>query len=301
MNAAEAHQHAVKYFQGLQDRICSGLEQADGAGKFREDTWVRSDGGGGRSRVLENGDVFEKAGVNFSEVYGDMTPEFAKQIPGDGLRFSATGVSLVLHPRNPHVPTVHANFRYLTKGDHWWFGGGGDLTPYYPVLEDVVHFHKTWKAVCDRHSPLVDFASMKKDCDDYFHLTHRQEARGVGGIFFDYKSGDMPGWMAFVQEAGDTFLPSYVPIVNRRKDTPYTEEQRQFQEYRRGRYVEFNLIYDRGTIFGLKTNGRVESILMSLPPTVRYWYDYKPASGTPEAALTEYWLKPKDWANMATS
>ena len=299
MNAAEAHIQAVQFFWGLQDRICAGLEEADGEAKFREDTWVRAEGGGGRSRVMENGDVFEKAGVNFSEVHGEMSPEFAKQIPGEGQRFSATGVSLVLHPRNPHVPTVHANFRYLTKGSHWWFGGGGDLTPYYPVLEDVISYHKAWKHVCDRHAPLVDYAAMKKDCDEYFHLPHRQEARGVGGIFFDYKSGDMPAWMSFVQEAGDTFLPSYVPIVKRRKDTPYTEEQRQFQEYRRGRYVEFNLIYDRGTIFGLKTNGRVESILMSLPPTVRYWYDFKPQAGSPEAALTEYWLKPKDWATMS--
>ena len=209
-------------------------------------------------------------------------------------------MSLVLHPRNPHIPTVHANFRYLTKGEHSWFGGGCDLTPYYPVAEDVISFHKAWKAVCEKHSPLVSYPEMKKACDDYFFLPHRNEPRGVGGIFFDYKSGEMDRWYAFVREAGEIFLSSYLPIVQRRKDLPFTEAQRQFQEYRRGRYVEFNLLYDRGTVFGLKTGGRVESILMSLPPTVRYWYDYLPEPGTPEAELTEYWLKPKDWAEMKT-
>jgi coproporphyrinogen III oxidase len=298
MTPSELHPVAVDYFRGLQDRICAGVEAADGSAKFREDTWVRSEGGGGRSRVIAEGAVFEKAGVNFSEVHGEMSPEFAKQIPGEGTKFTATGVSLVLHPRNPHVPTVHANFRFLTKSDHAWFGGGADLTPYYPVREDVVHFHKSWKAVCDRHAPLVDYAEMKKACDDYFFLPHRQEARGVGGIFFDYKSGDLDAWFAFVRDAGETFLPSYLPIVARRKDSTYGDEERRFQEYRRGRYVEFNLLYDRGTVFGLKTNGRVESILMSLPPTVRYWYDYRPEPGSREAELTEYWLKPKDWAGM---
>lgn len=298
MTAAELHSAAVDSFRGLQDRTCAGLEAADGGGTFREDCWTRPGGGGGRSRVLIDGAVFEKAGVNFSEVFGEMSPEFSQQVPGEGGQFTATGVSLVLHPRNPHVPTVHANFRYLTKGGKGWFGGGGDLTPFYPVLEDVVHFHKAWQAVCDRHAPLADYRKMKKDCDEYFHLPHRQEARGVGGIFFDYQSGDMEKWLAFVRDAGDTFLPSYVPIVQRRKDTAYGERERRFQEYRRGRYVEFNLLYDRGTVFGLKTGGRVESILMSLPPTVRYWYDYRPEPGSPEAELTEYWLKPKDWAGM---
>jgi len=298
MPPTSLHAAATEYFRGLQDRICAGLETADGSGKFREDSWTREGGGGGRSRVLVEGGVFEKAGVNFSEVFGEMSPEFSKQIPGEGSAFTATGVSLVLHPRNPHVPTVHANFRYLTKGDRGWFGGGGDLTPFYPVLEDVVHFHKTWKAVCDRHAPLVSYADMKRECDEYFYLAHRKEARGVGGIFFDYKSGDMDRWFSFVNDAGDTFLPSYLPIVSRRKDTPYGDRERRFQEYRRGRYVEFNLLYDRGTVFGLKTGGRVESILMSLPPTVRYWYDYHPEPGSTEAELTEYWLKPRDWASI---
>ena len=291
------HQQAVEFFRGVQDRICTALETVDGT-TFREDTWVREGGGGGRSRVLENGGVFEKAGVNFSEVFGEFTPEFAKQVPGDGLQFHATGVSLVLHPRNPHVPTVHANFRMLTHGHRAWFGGGADLTPYYPVKDDVVHFHKTWKQVCDKFAPMADYAKMKSECDKYFHLPHRNEPRGIGGIFFDYFDGDdLAAAFRFVRAAAETFPESYVPIVERRKDRVWTESEKAFQEYRRGRYVEFNLIYDRGTIFGLKTNGRVESILMSLPPVVRYVYDYHPEPGSPEAELTEYWLKPRDWAN----
>lgn len=298
MTTNALHLAAVAYFRDLQDRICSSLQDADGQGTFHEDSWERPGGGGGRSRVITNGAVFEKGGVNFSEVFGEMSTEFAKQIPGEGTAFTATGVSLVLHPKNPYVPTVHANFRYLTKGSHGWFGGGGDLTPYYPFKEDVVHFHRTWKEVCESYPDLVDYRTLKSDCDTYFHLPHRQEARGVGGIFFDYQSGDMDRWFAFVQAAGDAFVRSYVPIVQRRKDTPFTERERHFQEYRRGRYVEFNLLYDRGTIFGLKTGGRIESILMSLPPTVRYIYDYHPEPGTPEAALTDYWLKPQDWAAL---
>jgi coproporphyrinogen III oxidase len=294
------HHRAVEYFRGVQDRICGGIEAADGGGRFREDSWERPGGGGGRTRVLENAGVFEKAGVNFSEVFGEFSPEFAKQIPGEGTAFTATGVSLVLHPRSPLVPTVHANFRMLTHGSKAWFGGGADLTPYYPFKEDVVHFHRTWKRVCEAHAPLADYAKMKADCDAYFHLPHRNEARGVGGVFFDYFGGDdLESAFGFVRAAADTFLESYVPIVDRRKALTWTPEQRAFQEYRRGRYVEFNLIYDRGTIFGLKTNGRTESILMSLPPVVRYVYDYHPAPGSREAELTEYWLKPRDWTGEA--
>jgi len=294
------HTRAVEFFRGFQDRLCMGLEAHDGQARFREDTWIRPEGGGGRSRVIENGGVFEKAGVNFSEVFGEFSQEFAKQVPGDGLAFQATGVSWVLHPRNPHVPTVHGNFRFLTHGNKAWFGGGSDLTPYYPVLEDVVHFHKAWQTVCTKHEPLVNYAKLKHECDTYFYLPHRQECRGVGGIFFDYfdSGGDMESAFAFVKEAADSFLDAYGPIVERRKQAAYSEEQRAFQEYRRGRYVEFNLIYDRGTIFGLKTNGRVESILMSLPPVVRYSYDWKAEPGSPEARLTEYWLKPQMWAEM---
>jgi coproporphyrinogen III oxidase len=291
------HSRAVAFFQGLQDRICAGLEKADGGAGFREDTWQRPGGGGGRTRVIADGAVFEKGGVNFSEVFGEFSPEFAKQIPGDGVTFSAAGVSLVLHPRSPFVPTVHANFRYLTHGSKSWFGGGADLTPYYPFQEDVVHFHKTWKHICTQHAAVADYARMKQDCDEYFFLKHRNEPRGVGGIFFDY-SDATEAMFDFVRAAADQFLEAYLPIVERRKGLTYTPDQRFFQEVRRGRYVEFNLVYDRGTVFGLKTDGRTESILMSLPPVVRYLYDYKPAAGSREAELTEYWLKPKDWAGM---
>jgi coproporphyrinogen III oxidase len=289
------HARARTYFQELQERICAGLEQVDRGSTFRNDSWERAGGGGGRSRVLESGGIIEKGGVNFSEVYGEFSPEFARQIPGDGTQFTATGISLVIHPRSPLIPTVHANFRYLTHGSKAWFGGGADLTPYYPFREDVVHFHRAWKGVCERHSAQVNYAELKKECDDYFFLKHRQECRGVGGIFFDYRDAT-EAMFEFVREAGETFLEAYLPIVERRKDLDYTPEQRVFQEYRRGRYVEFNLVYDRGTVFGLKTDGRTESILMSLPPVVRYIYDYRPAPGSPEAELTEYWLKPRDWA-----
>src|SRR5262245_53559864 len=302
MNQAdEFGSRVAAYFQQLQDRICAALEEVDGRERFRQDQWQRPGGGGGRTRVLADGAVFEKAGVNFSEVFGQMSEEFARQVPGAGRDFTATGVSLVLHPRSPLVPTVHANFRFLTKGDRRWFGGGGDLTPYYPFREDVVGFHRVWKGVCERHPAVADYPTMKRECDEYFYLPHRDEHRGVGGIFFDYleRPGEagMRAVFDFVRDAGDRFLDSYVPIVGRRKGLAYTEAQRAFQEYRRGRYVEFNLIYDRGTVFGLKTGGRTESILMSLPPRVRFAYDYRPEPGTPEADLTDYWLKPRDWAD----
>ena len=289
------HARAVEYLRGLQDRICAALEAADGGTRFREDTWQRAGGGGGRTRVIADGAVFEKGGVNFSEVFGEFSADFARQLPGEGTRFTATGLSLVIHPRSPLVPTVHANFRYLTHGSKAWFGGGADLTPYYPFKEDVVHFHKTWKRVCERHTAVADHGKMKRDCDDYFFLKHRNEARGVGGIFFDYADAT-EAMFDFVRDAGDAFVESYLPVVERRKRLAFAPEQRFFQEVRRGRYVEFNLVYDRGTIFGLKTDGRTESILMSLPPVVRYLYDYQPAKGSPEAELTEYWLKPRDWA-----
>ena len=286
----------VQYFRDLQDRIVAALENLDGAGRFQEDSWDRAGGGGGRTRILVDGGVFEKAGVNFSDVHGSMSPEFAKQVPGEGQDFTACGISLVLHPRNPMIPTVHTNFRYLTKGEKQWFGGGADLTPYYPYRQDVVHFHKTWQRVCQAHAPLVDYAHLKRWCDDYFFLPHRNEPRGVGGIFFDYLEGDMEKVFAFVQEAGNAFLPSYVPIARRRKDEAYGDKEKEFQEYRRGRYVEFNLVYDRGTLFGLKTGGRIESILMSLPKQVRWLYDYRPPPGSREAELYDVYLKPHDWA-----
>jgi coproporphyrinogen III oxidase len=292
---SEHRLRAAAFFQGLQDRICAALEDLDGQ-PFREDAWQREGGGGGRSRVLAEGTVYEKAGVNFSEVFGQMSEDFAAQIPGEGRDFTATGISLVLHPRNPYVPTVHANFRYLTKGDREWFGGGADLTPYYPFREDVVHFHRVWKGVCERHPAPVDYPRFKKWCDDYFFLAHRGEARGVGGLFFDYLQGDFDSLFAFVTDAADSFLEAYVPIVRRRVNAPFGERERTFQEFRRGRYVEFNLLYDRGTTFGLKTGGRVESILMSLPPVVRWLYDYRPEPGSPEATLCDF-LKPRDWAS----
>jgi coproporphyrinogen III oxidase len=298
MSTTSLRDRAAAYFRDLQDHIVAALEELDGQGRFREDSWQREGGGGGRSRVLAEGAVFEKAGVNFSDVHGAMSEEFAKQVTGEGRDFTACGISLVLHPRSPMVPTVHANFRFLTKGERQWFGGGADLTPYYPYREDVVLFHQVWKRVCTRHAPHIDYAHMKKWCDEYFFLPHRGEARGVGGIFFDYLEGVLEALFAFVRDCGDNFLEAYLPIARRRKDEPYTERERAFQELRRGRYVEFNLLYDRGTIFGLKTGGRTESILMSLPPRVRWEYDWRPEPGSREAELLDVYLKPRDWADV---
>ncbi len=271
-------------FQRAQEEICRGLEALEPRARFREDEWEREGGGGGRTRVLTGGEVFEKAGVAWSEVFGEFSEEFARQMPGEGRRFHATGVSVVLHPLSPHVPTCHANFRRLEHGSRRWFGGGADLTPFYFHAVDKEQFHRTWREVCDRHAAVADYREFAEACDRYFHLAHRRERRGVGGIFFD----DMPlsaAAEAFVEEAAGSFLRAYLPIVERRKATPVTEEQRRWQELRRGRYVEFNLLYDRGTLFGLKTGGRTESILMSLPPRVRWGYDEEPAPGTPEALL----------------
>jgi coproporphyrinogen III oxidase len=286
-----------EFFSHLQDKICAALEKADGEARFREDNWRREGGGGGRTRVMEEGAVFEKAGVNFSAVEGVLPEEFARKIElGEGREFFATGVSLVLHPRNPYVPTVHANFRYLEKGDARWFGGGGDLTPYYPFREDVIHFHRTLKATCDKHDPDY-YPRFKKWCDEYFFIKHRGETRGVGGIFFDYLQGNMDKLFAFVKDAGEAFLPAYLPILERRRDHDYGQREREFQLIRRGRYAEFNLVYDRGTIFGLETRGRTESILMSLPPLARWVYDYKPENGTAEAEAWAY-FKPQEWLGV---
>jgi len=304
---------ARDFFAELQDEICRALEDLDGPGRFREDLWLRNEGGGGRTRVLENGAVFEKAGVNFSEVFGDFDEAFAQRLPlGEGTAFFATGISLVLHPINPFVPTVHANFRYLERGSGSWFGGGTDLTPYYPNLEDVVHFHQTLKVACDEFGPEF-YPRFKKWCDEYFFLKHRNETRGVGGIFFDYLTGEsaeVPGGgdgpvresrglestFAFVKRIGRSFLPAYLPIADKRKGQQYTEREREFQLIRRGRYVEFNLVYDRGTHFGLQTGGRTESILMSLPPLVKWVYDYKPKPGSREAEAWSF-FRPRDWLN----
>ena len=312
----------------LQDQICQALETTDGSSTFMEDSWVRPEGGGGRSRVIREGAVFEQGGVNFSEVWGDhLPPSILTQRPeAAGHRFYATGTSMVLHPRNPYIPTVHLNYRYFEAGPVWWFGGGVDLTPYYPFAEDAAHFHKTIKAACDAHHGEY-YPTFKLWCDEYFYLKHRQETRGVGGIFFDYQDGqgelyrgpDPEGAAAvyssqvgkvasrnwddlfgLARSCGEAFLPAYVPIAEKRRTIEYGDRERNFQLYRRGRYVEFNLVYDRGTIFGLQTNGRTESILMSLPPLVRWEYGYQPEPNTPEAELYETFLKPQDWANWTT-
>jgi coproporphyrinogen III oxidase len=300
-----SHPHAneVKAFLlQLQDQICAALEQADGQGRFVEDAWQRPAGGGGRSRVLAKGAVFEQAGVNFSHVSGDALPASATAHRPElaGRRFEAMGVSLVIHPENPHVPTSHANVRFfIAEKDGaepvWWFGGGFDLTPFYPVEEDVIHWHTVARDLCQPFGANV-YADYKKWCDEYFFLKHRNEARGVGGLFFD----DLNAWgfersFAFLQAVGQGFVEAYVPIVDKRKATPWTDAQRQFQLYRRGRYVEFNLVWDRGTLFGLQTGGRTESILMSMPPLVRWEYGYQPQPGSAEAALYERFLPARDW------
>ncbi|MEM8884816.1 MAG: oxygen-dependent coproporphyrinogen oxidase [Planctomycetota bacterium] len=285
----------MKLFQDIQDAICRGVESIETQATFQEDLWERDGGGGGRTRVIGDGNFLEKGGVNYSEVHGEFTEEFAQQVPGSGREFYASGISLVLHPVNPHVPTVHANFRHIRHGDKSWFGGGADLTPYYFHAEDKQHFHDTWRTVCEEHPGVGDYPAWRDWCDRYFYLPHRGERRGVGGIFFDYvwvDDDNRASVESFVEAAGHRFLESYLPIVQRRIETPWTEAQKEWQELRRGRYVEFNLIYDRGTIFGLKTGGRTESILMSLPKHARWAYDHTPAPGTPEAALLDELKQP---------
>ena len=294
------------YIQNLQDQICQGLETVDGSTKFREDLWNRPEGGGGRTRVIENGAVFEKGGVNISAVHGKLPDTMQKMFGVGEADFFACGLSLVIHPKNPMVPTVHANWRYFEMYDaqgnimQSWFGGGQDLTPYYLFEEDARHFHQTCKTACDAHN-LEFYPKYKKQCDTYFWNAHRHEARGIGGLFFDYckatEQMPMAQWYDFVTEVGNSFLQAYVPIVQRRKDLPYTPEQRTWQEIRRGRYVEFNLVHDKGTLFGLKTNGRIESILMSLPPHVQWVYDHHPASGSEEEKLIQVLQNPQDWVS----
>jgi len=291
-----------EYLLGLQDTICDALSEEDGKEKFIEDVWQREQGGGGRTRVLTNGAVFEQAGVNFSHVYGNQLPASATAARPEleGRDFQAVGVSLVIHPHNPHIPTSHANVRFFIAEKEnaepvWWFGGGFDLTPYYPVREDVVHWHKTAKAACDPFGDDV-YSKYKKWCDEYFYLKHRDETRGVGGLFFD----DLNEWgfeqsFAFMKSVGDSFVPAYRPIVTQRKNELYSEKERDFQLYRRGRYVEYNLVYDRGTLFGLQTGGRTESILMSLPPLVKWRYNWQPEAGSKEADLYDNYLKPHAW------
>ncbi|WP_331460208.1 oxygen-dependent coproporphyrinogen oxidase [Rheinheimera lutimaris] len=302
-NQPQQHLAAVQQFlQQLQDNICAALEQADGKALFVEDAWQRPEGGGGKSRVLTGGKLFEQAGVNYSHVFGANMPASATAHRPElaGRSFNACGVSLVIHPTNPYIPTTHANVRFFIaekdgEAPVWWFGGGFDLTPYYPFEEDVVHWHQTAKTAVDPFGAEY-YPAYKKWCDDYFYLKHRSETRGVGGLFFDDLNA--PGFeqsFALMRAVGEAFIPAYLPIVERRKDTPYGEHQRQFQLYRRGRYVEFNLVYDRGTLFGLQSGGRTESILMSMPPLVRWQYGYQPEAGSAEALLYQRYLQPQDW------
>lgn len=294
---------AVKaYLLDLQDRICNALAAEDGGVGFVEDSWTRAEGGGGRTRVLAGGAVIEKGGVNFSHVHGTQMPASATAHRPElaGRNFEAMGVSLVIHPNNPYVPTSHANVRFfIAEKDGaepvWWFGGGYDLTPYYGNEADVIHWHQTAKNACEPFGSDV-YSRYKKWCDEYFHIKHRNEARGVGGLFFDdLNAQGFEQSFAFLRAVGDSYVPAYQPIVAARKNMPFGERERQFQLYRRGRYVEFNLVYDRGTLFGLQTGGRTESILMSLPPLVRWEYDFHPEAGSAEAALYEQFLPPRAW------
>lgn len=289
-----------EYLLDLQDRICATFSRLDG-NDFRADDWDRAEGGGGRTRVMENGAVFEKGGVNFSHVHGPGLPAAASARRPElaGRSFQALGVSVVMHPVNPHVPTSHANVRFFRAdkpGEEpvWWFGGGFDLTPFYPVHEDVVHWHRVARELCEPFGSDV-YPRFKAWCDDYFYIRHRGETRGVGGLFFDdLNEWDFETCLGFLKAVGDGYTNAYQPIVEARGDTPYGEGERAFQAYRRGRYAEFNLVWDRGTLFGLQSGGRTESILMSLPPIAHWRYDWQPEAGSPEARLDEY-LKPRDW------
>ena len=303
MSIGESQVELVRgYLLSLQDSICTAFEQLDGSGRFREDSWTRDEGGGGRSRVMEGGAVFEKAGINFSQVFGATLPASATASRPElaGRSFQAMGVSLVIHPHNPYVPTSHANVRFFIAEKEgaepvWWFGGGFDLTPYYGFVEDAVHWHRLAKEAC---TPFGDdvYPRYKQWCDEYFFLRHRNEPRGIGGLFYDdLNEGGFEKCCNFMISVGNHYLPAYLPIVERRKDSDYGDREKTFQRYRRGRYVEFNLVYDRGTLFGLQSGGRTEAILMSLPPEVTWRYDWHPEPGTPEAELYEIFLQPTDW------
>lgn len=305
----QSHTEQVRtYLLNLQDTICTALADVDGGTGFREDNWEREGGGGGRSRVMEGGAVFEKAGVNFSHVFGASLPNSATAARPElaGRSFQAMGVSLVIHPHNPYVPTSHANVRFFIAEKEgaapvWWFGGGFDLTPYYGFVEDALHWHRLAKEACTPFGDEV-YPKYKQWCDEYFFLRHRNEPRGIGGLFFDdLNQGGFEYCCSLMMSIGNHYLPAYLPIVERRKDMTYGEREKDFQRYRRGRYVEFNLVYDRGTLFGLQSGGRTEAILMSLPPEVTWRYDWKPEPGTPEAELYEVFLQPKDWLATAKS
>ena len=295
-----------RYLYSQQDRICNAMIQLDKTLELKEDNWDREGGGGGRSRVMQRGKIFEQGGINFSHVHGDNLPPSATAHRPElaGRSFQALGNSLVIHPLNPYVPTTHMNIRFFVaekEGEEpiWWFGGGFDLTPYYGFEEDAQYWHKKAKAACEGFGDEDTYAKYKQWCDEYFYLKHRDEQRGIGGLFYD----DLNEWgfescFKFMQSVGDHFLKAYLPIVIKRTDIPFNERERDFQLYRRGRYVEFNLIHDRGTLFGLQSGGRTESILMALPPLVRWEYNWQPARGTPEAELYDVFLKPKDWLKI---
>jgi len=305
----EVKEQWISFIHQLQNDICAALEQADGKANFTEDAWQRPEGGGGKTRVIANGNVFEKGGVNTSVVFGEVTDAMKSQLKvppsgGEGAWF-ASGLSIVIHPYNPFVPTVHCNYRMFELYNEMdevidrWFGGGTDLTPYYLFEEDAKHFHQTYKTACDAFDPAF-YSKFKKECDNYFVNTHRNnELRGIGGIFYDYQKPteekDVNFWINFAKTCGYAFIDSYIPIVEKRKQTPFTPQHKHWQEIRRGRYTEFNLVHDRGTIFGLKTNGRTESILMSLPPTVRFEYNYQPEKGSEEERLQNVCLHPINW------
>src|SRR5215472_3643465 len=294
-SAATALRSRVQvWVEDIQDELIAALEQLDGKASFERDRWERPGGGGGVTAVLSDGGLFEQAGVNRSAVWGEFSDAALARLGGTERKFYATGISLVLHPRSPMVPTIHANFRYFDRGSDAWFGGGSDLTPYYPYEEDARHFHLTWKRTCDAHDPSY-YPRYKKWCDEYFYLPHRGEMRGIGGIFYDDLRGDLEATFAFVRDCSAAFIPSYEPIVHRRREERFGERERSFQLYRRGRYVEFNLLYDRGTSFGLATNGRTESILMSLPPLARWQYGWTAEPGSREEEALRF-LKPRDWA-----
>jgi coproporphyrinogen III oxidase len=295
MPETQLKQRAEKYFTSLQETICRELETLDGKASFGEDVWNHSEGGGGRTRVIQNGGVFEKGGVNFSAITSQLSEKLASRLSVEQQNIFATGISLVLHPLSPMMPTVHLNLRYLelANGD-CWFGGGTDLTPYYLYEDDAQHFHHTLKSACDKHA-IEYYPHFKKLCDEYFLLPHRGEARGIGGIFFDYQRNNPEKFFAFIQDVGNCFLPAYLPIVKRRIHEPWGVKEKEWQLIRRGRYVEFNLIYDRGTLFGLETGGRTESILMSLPPEVKWAYDHHPEPGSREEHLLSILKQPRSW------
>lgn len=290
---APLRERTSAYLHDLQSRLCAQLGDLDGVGDFKPDGWGHPGGGGGITAVLTDGDLFEQAVVNTSTVWGEFEAAALRELGGVERHFFATGISVILHPRSPMVPTVHANARYFERGRDAWFGGVSDLTPYYPYKEDAIHFHRHWKAVCDRHDPGY-YARFKRWCDEYFSLAHRGEMRGIGGIFFDDLRDDLGKIFAFVHDFGDSFLEAYVPIAQRRRGEPYGERERQFQLYRRGRYAEFNLLYDRGTRFGLVTRGRTESILAALPPLARWQYNWQPPTGSREAQAAAF-FQPHDW------